>query len=85
MRGDHRIAVHDALHPEDLAEAATRAEDELDLALVEAQQLDRAGRPISGGAGSVAASASSIGPAGDDGAVPISPSLGWVAVVTRRD
>ena len=65
-------ASHPA-HVEDLAEPASGAEHELDLALVEAQQSGTArGSGISGGAGSPAASWGSIGPAGEGGASPIS-------------
>jgi hypothetical protein len=50
MAGDHRAAGDRAAHPEDLAELATGAEDELDLTLAEAQGLGQArqrdpGRP----------------------------------------
>ena len=64
-----------AAHAEDLAEPAPGAEDELDLALVEAQHLQPRGAACTdgGGSGRRVASAASIGPAGDGGASPTRP------------
>src|SRR4051812_21366537 len=42
MGGDHDRVLGRPVHAEDLAKLAAGAEDELDLALVEAQRLDQA-------------------------------------------
>ena len=59
----------------DVAEAAPGAEDELDLALVEAQHLNRARQgDRRRRRDSPSTAPSSSGPAGDGGAAPIDPS-----------
>jgi hypothetical protein len=49
MAGDDRPARDDAAHPKDLAELPAGAEDELELALVEPEDLERAREPDRGG------------------------------------
>jgi hypothetical protein len=49
MAGDDRPAGDDPAHPKDLADLTAGAEDELDLALVEPQDLERARETDRGG------------------------------------